>query len=148
MYTFSGVSYQACETPLKSAARQSSYVSDTIDLIDYLNEIDPFVQHDSLFNIENGVTTQQKLLEFMAGKYFVDAEVSIYYLTHIMKSVAVLSPDVTISRSALSTRCTYSNQYFVDAEVSIYYLTHIVKSAAGVFTDRLRKSIQLDFSTI
>ena len=52
----------------KSADRQARDASDTIDLIDYLNERHPFVQNYSLFNIDNGVTTQQNLLEYMVRK--------------------------------------------------------------------------------
>ena len=48
----------------KPVDQQARYVSDTIDLIDYLNERYPFVQND----IANGVTTQQKLLECMVRK--------------------------------------------------------------------------------
>ena len=63
-----------------SAARQARDVSDTVDLIHYLNERDPFVQNDSLFNIANGTTAQErvnvekasligvKIVESMAGK--------------------------------------------------------------------------------
>ena len=66
-----------------SAARQARDVSDTVDLIDYLNERDPLVQNDchSLFNIAKYGTTAQervnveksreigvKIVESMAGK--------------------------------------------------------------------------------
>ena len=44
-----------------SAARQARDVSDTVDLIDYLNERDPFVQNDSLFNIANIIPAQEKV---------------------------------------------------------------------------------------
>ena len=66
---FSGVSlYEASNQHKdKSAARQARVVSDTIVLIDYLNERYPFIQKDSLFNIANCVTTQQKLFESMVG---------------------------------------------------------------------------------
>ena len=36
-------------------------VSDTVDLIDYLNERDPFVQNDSLSNIANDMTAQERV---------------------------------------------------------------------------------------
>ena len=36
-------------------------VSDNVDLIDYINERDPFVQNDSLFNIANGMTAQKRV---------------------------------------------------------------------------------------
>ena len=61
-------------------ARQARDVSDTVDLIDYLNERDPFLHNDSLFNIANGITAQErvnvekareigvKIVESMAGK--------------------------------------------------------------------------------
>ncbi len=49
----------------RPADQQARYVSDTSDLIDYLNERYPFVQND----IVNGVTTPQKLLEYMVRKY-------------------------------------------------------------------------------
>ena len=79
--TFSGVSYETSDQHKDvSAARQARDVSDTVDLIDYLNERDPFVQNDSLFNIANGMTAQERvnvgkareigvnIVESMAGK--------------------------------------------------------------------------------
>ena len=81
MQTFSGVSYETSDQHNDvSAARQARDVSDTVDLIDYLNERDPFVQNDSLFNIANGMTAQERvnvekareigvnIVESMAGK--------------------------------------------------------------------------------
>ena len=81
MQKFSGVSYETSDQHKDvSAARQARDVSDTVDLIDYLNERDPFVQNDSLFNISNGMTAQErvnvekareigvKIVESMAGK--------------------------------------------------------------------------------
>ena len=78
---FSGVSYETSDQQkVVSAGRQARDVSDTVDLIGYLNERDPFVQNDSLFNIANGVTAQEivnvekareigvKIVESMAGK--------------------------------------------------------------------------------
>ena len=60
MQKFSGVSYETSDQHKdESAARQARDVSDTVDLIDYLNERDPFVQNDSLFNIANGMTAQE-----------------------------------------------------------------------------------------
>ena len=44
-----------------SAPRQVRDVSDTLDLIDCLNERDPFVQNDSLFNIANDMTAQERV---------------------------------------------------------------------------------------
>ena len=81
MQKFSGVSYETSD-PHKdvSAARQARDVSDTVDLIDYLNERDPFVQNDSLFNIANGMTAQERvnvekareigvnIVEYISGK--------------------------------------------------------------------------------
>ena len=50
IHTFSGGSYQASDQNKdKSAARQARDVSDTIDLIDYLNERDPFIENGSLY---------------------------------------------------------------------------------------------------
>ena len=50
MQSFSGGSYEANDQHKdKSAARQARYVSDTIDLIDYLNERDPFIDNGSLY---------------------------------------------------------------------------------------------------
>ena len=62
MQTFSGVSYETSD-PHKdlSAARQARDVSVTVDLIHYLNERDPFVHNDSLFNIANGMTAQERV---------------------------------------------------------------------------------------
>ena len=62
MQTFSGVSYETSDQhKYVSAARQARDVSDTLDLIDYLNERDPFAQNDSLFNIVNGMTAQERV---------------------------------------------------------------------------------------
>ena len=61
MQKFSGVSYETSDHHKDvSATRQARAVSDTVDLIDYLNERDPFVQNDSLFNIANGMTAQER----------------------------------------------------------------------------------------
>ena len=81
MQKFSGVSYETSDPHKEiSAARQARDVSDTVDLIEYLNERDPFVQNDSLFNFASGMTAQErvnvekareigvKIVEFMAGK--------------------------------------------------------------------------------
>ena len=81
MQTFSGVSYETSDQHKDvSAARQARDVSDTVDLFDYLNEKDPFVQNDSLFNIANGMTAKERvnvekareigveIVESMAGK--------------------------------------------------------------------------------
>ena len=81
MQTFSGVSYETSDQHKDvSAAIQARDVSDTVDLIDYLNERGPFGQNDSLFNIANGMTVQErvkvekareigvKIVECMAGK--------------------------------------------------------------------------------
>ena len=62
MQKFSGVSYETSDQHSNvSAARQARDVSDTVDLIDYLNEKDLFVQNDSLFNIANGMTAQERV---------------------------------------------------------------------------------------
>ena len=62
MQKFIGVSYETSDQHKDvSAARQARDVSDTVDLIDYLNERDPFVQNDSLFNIANGMTAQERV---------------------------------------------------------------------------------------
>ena len=81
MHTFSCVSYETSDQHKDvSASRQARDVSDTVDLIDYLNERGPFGQNDSLFNIANGMTVQErvnvekareigvKIVEFMSGK--------------------------------------------------------------------------------
>ena len=52
----------------RPADQQARYVSDTSDLIDYQNEIYPFVQND----IVNGVTAPQNLLEYMVRKSAVE----------------------------------------------------------------------------
>ena len=55
MQKFSGVSYETSDQHKDvSAAKQALDVCDTVDLIDYLNERDPFVQNDSLSNVANG----------------------------------------------------------------------------------------------
>ena len=62
MQKFNGVSYETDDQQNDvSATRQARYVSDTVDLVDYLNERDPFVQNDSLFNIANGMTAQERV---------------------------------------------------------------------------------------
>ena len=62
VHKFIGVSYETSDQHKDvSAARQAPDVSDTVDLIDYLNERDPFVQNDSLFNIANGMTAQERV---------------------------------------------------------------------------------------
>ena len=81
MQKFIGVSYETSDQHKDvSAARQARDVSDTVDLIDYPNERDPFIQNDSLFNIANGMTAQERvniekareigvnIVESMAGK--------------------------------------------------------------------------------
>ena len=62
MQKFSGVSYETSDQHKDvSAARQARDVSNTVDLIDSLDERDPFVQNDSLFNIANGMTSQESV---------------------------------------------------------------------------------------
>ena len=62
MQKFSGVSYETSDQHKGvSAARHARDVSDTVDLIDYRSERDPFVQNDSLFNIANGMTAQERV---------------------------------------------------------------------------------------
>ena len=62
MKKFSGVSYEASDQHNGvSAAKQARDVSDTVDLFDYLNERDPFVQNDSLSNIANGMIAQERV---------------------------------------------------------------------------------------
>ena len=81
MQKFIGFSYETSDQHNDvSPARQARDVSDTVDLIDYLNERDPYVQIDSLFNIANGMTAQGRvnvekareigveIVESMAGK--------------------------------------------------------------------------------
>ena len=62
MNKFSGDSHEASDQHNDaSAAKQARDVGDTVDLIDYLNERDPFVQNDSLSNIVNGMTAQERV---------------------------------------------------------------------------------------
>ena len=62
MQKCSGVSYETSDHHKDvSTARQARDASDTVDLIDYLNERDPFVQNDSLYNIANGMTAQERV---------------------------------------------------------------------------------------
>ena len=81
MQKFSGVSHETSDQHKDvSAARQPRDISDTVYLIDYLNERDRFVQNDSLFNIANGMTAHERvnvekareigvnIVESMAGK--------------------------------------------------------------------------------
>lgn len=60
MHKFSGMSYETSDQHKDtSAAMQTRCVSDTLKLITYLKEIDPFVKNDLLFNIANGMTTKE-----------------------------------------------------------------------------------------
>ena len=70
MQTFSGVSYETSDQHMDvSAAKQARDVSDTVDLIDYLNERDPFVQNDSLYNVANGMTAQEIVKNQLRSSY-------------------------------------------------------------------------------
>ena len=69
MQKFSGVSYETSDRHKDvSAAKQARDVSDTVDLIEYLNERDPVVQKDSLSNFDNGMTAQKRTDEFIFWK--------------------------------------------------------------------------------
>ena len=60
MQKFSGVSYETSDQHKDiSKARQTRDVSDTLELISYLKEGDPFTQNNSLVNIANGMTAQE-----------------------------------------------------------------------------------------
>ena len=85
MQKLSGVSYETSDQHKDiSTARQDRDVSDTLDLISYLRERDPFVDNSSLFNIANGMTAQdgvnversrehgEKILASMIGKSVED----------------------------------------------------------------------------
>ena len=62
MQKISGVSHETSDQHNDvSAARQARDVSDTVDLIDYLNERDPFVHNDLLFNIANDMRAQERV---------------------------------------------------------------------------------------
>ena len=70
MQKFSGVSYETSDQHNDvSAAEQSRDVIDTVDLIDYLNERDPFVQNDSLSNFANGMTAQEGVKNQLTSSY-------------------------------------------------------------------------------
>ena len=69
MHKFSGASYETSDQHKDvSAAKQARDVSDTVDLIDYLNERDPVVQKDSLSNVDNGMTAQKRTDVFIFWK--------------------------------------------------------------------------------
>ena len=60
MQKFSGVLYETSDQHKDtSAAKQTRDVSDTLKLITYFKERDPFVKNDSLFNIANGMAAQE-----------------------------------------------------------------------------------------
>jgi len=60
MQKFSDVLYETSDQHKDtSAARQARDVSDTLELITYLKERNPFAQNDSLYNIANGMTAQE-----------------------------------------------------------------------------------------
>ena len=60
MQKFTGVSYETSDQHKAiSKARQAIYVNDTLNLISYLAQRDPFVENPSLFNIANGMTAQE-----------------------------------------------------------------------------------------
>ena len=91
MQKFSGVAYETSDQHKDvSAARQARAVSDTVDLIDYLNERDPFVQNDSLFNIANDMTAQER----------VNVEKAIEIGVNIVESMAGKSTDEFTFRKA------------------------------------------------
>ena len=70
MQKFSGVSYETSDQHKDvSAAKQARDASDTVDLIDYLNERDPFVQNDSLSNVTNGMTAQERVNNQLTSSY-------------------------------------------------------------------------------
>ena len=113
MQKFSGVSYETSDQHKGvSAAGQARDVSDTVDLIDYLNERDPFVQNDSLFNIANGMTAQER----------VNVEKAREIGVNIVESMAGKSTDeftfrkanqaVTLgSRSTVNIKCEHACEY-------------------------------------
>ena len=69
MQKLSGVSYETSDQHKDvSAAKQARDVSDTVDLIDCLNERDPVFQKDSLSNVDNGMTPQKRTNEFIFWK--------------------------------------------------------------------------------
>lgn len=81
MQKFSGVSYETSDQHKDiSKVRQARDVKDTLDLISYLKERDPFKENTSLHNIANGMAAQDgvnvdqtkeigdKILVSMAGK--------------------------------------------------------------------------------
>ena len=55
MQKFTGVSYET------SDQLKDIYVNDTLNLISYLAQRDPFVENPSLFNIANGMTAQERV---------------------------------------------------------------------------------------
>ena len=62
MQKFIGVSYETSEQHKDiSKVRQARDVNDTLNLISYLAQRDPFVENPSLFNIANGVTAQERV---------------------------------------------------------------------------------------
>lgn len=81
MQKLSGISFETSDQHKDlSKARQARDVNDTLDLISYLRERDPFARDPSLFNIANGMTAQEgvnversrtvgeKILASMVGK--------------------------------------------------------------------------------
>ena len=59
MQKFRGVSFETRDQHKDiSKARQTGYVSDTLDLITYLKDSDSLTQNTSLLNIANGMTAQ------------------------------------------------------------------------------------------
>ena len=80
MQKFTGVSYETSDQHKDiSKARQARDVNDTLNLISYLAQRDPFVENPSLFNIANGMMAQgrvnvdrsreigEDILDFMVG---------------------------------------------------------------------------------
>ena len=60
MQKFTGVSYETSDQHKDiSNARQARNVNDTLNLISYLAQRDPFVEYPSLFNVANGMTAQE-----------------------------------------------------------------------------------------
>ena len=89
MQKFTGVSYETSDQHKDmSKARQARDVNDTLNLISYLAQRDPFVENPSLFNIANGMTAQKGVNVDRSreiGEDILDSMVGVSVEDHVFK---------------------------------------------------------------
>ena len=89
MQKFTGVSYETSDQHKDmSKARQARDANDTLNLISYLAQRDPFVENPSLFNIANGMTAQKGVNVDRSreiGEDILDSMVGVSVEDHVFK---------------------------------------------------------------